>query len=152
VGLVAANQLPRDRSTLLVRLMAAGPLLPHAIAELRALPPDAHERAVAEQILLGFRHALGKKPNRTQEEEEFFVTMYETWEEARQQERKEARAEARAETRANAVLTVLRMRGVPVPDAERERILAEKDPDRLERWLERACVSTSLDEVLDEPS
>ncbi|HEX7842119.1 MAG TPA: hypothetical protein VF469_31825, partial [Kofleriaceae bacterium] len=44
VGVVVASKLPRDRSTLLVRLMAAGPLLPQAIEELSVLPPDAHER------------------------------------------------------------------------------------------------------------
>ena len=34
----------------------------------------------------------------------------------------------------------------------RERILAEKDPQRLERWYERAIVAMSVEEVLDEPS
>jgi hypothetical protein len=50
------------------------------------------------------------------------------------------------------LLTVLRVRGITVPDAARERILAEKDQDRLERWLERAILAASLAEVLDEPS
>ena len=50
------------------------------------------------------------------------------------------------------MLTVLRVRGIAVPDAARERILAEKDPERLERWLEKAIVAASLAEVLDEPS
>jgi hypothetical protein len=104
--------------------------------------------AASTSILLGFMHALGGKPNRTQEEEEFLVTMYETWDDAR----KQGREQGRVETRADAVLTVLRVRGLPVTDDARERILAEKDPDRLERWLERACVSASITEVLDEPS
>jgi hypothetical protein len=38
VGIVVASELPRDLSTLLVRLMAAGPLLTQAIEELTALP------------------------------------------------------------------------------------------------------------------
>ena len=50
------------------------------------------------------------------------------------------------------MLTVLRVRGIAVPDAARERILAEKDPARLERWLERAIVAASVAEVIDEPS
>src|SRR5271170_7611951 len=37
--------------------------------------------------------------------------------------------------RAEAILTVLRVRGLSVPDATRERILAETEPARLERWL-----------------
>lgn len=42
--------------------------------------------------------------------------------------------------------------GLPVPDAVRERILAEKDPARLERLHERAIVAASIAEILDEPS
>jgi hypothetical protein len=59
VGLVAARELPRDRTTLLVRLMAAGPLLASALPELAGLPPDAPERALAEPILLQFERMLG---------------------------------------------------------------------------------------------
>lgn len=156
VGLVVASELPRDRSTLLVRLMAAGPLLPRAIEDLSALPKDAHERVVAEQILLNLQHALGRKPSRTPEELEFVMTMQDTWEKARElgleQGHKEGLKEGLKEARAGGVLMVLRMRGIAVPDAARERILAEKDPERLERWLERSVVATSLAEVLGEPS
>ena len=59
---------------------------------------------------------------------------------------------ANSEGTARAVLTVLRVRGIAVPDAARERILAQKDPERLERWLERASVAASVAEVIDEPS
>jgi hypothetical protein len=58
----------------------------------------------------------------------------------------------RDEARASDVLTVLRARGIAVPDAARERILAQRDPDRLERWLEKAAIATSIADVLDEPS
>lgn len=50
-----------------------------------------------------------------------------------------------------AVLTVLEARGVTVPEARREQILAEKDLEQLQRWLKKASVATSLDEVLEEP-
>jgi hypothetical protein len=50
------------------------------------------------------------------------------------------------------VLTVLRVRGIDVPEAARNRILAQKDPERLERWLEKAAVGSSVTEVIDEPS
>jgi hypothetical protein len=49
---------------------------------------------------------------------------------------------------ARAVLAALRARGIAVPDAARERILAEKDPKRLERWHERAVLAASVAEVL----
>lgn len=148
VGIVVASELPRDRSTLLVRLMAAGPLLQQAIEDLASLPDDAHERVVAEQILLNLRDALGKKPRRTPDEQEFIVTISKTWAEIRA----EGRTEGRVETRADAVLTVLRVRGVAVPNAARKRIKAEKDAERLERWLEKAVVAASIREVLDDPS
>ena len=64
----------------------------------------------------------------------------------------EAQVRERAATRALAVLTVLRVRGLAVPDAERDRILAELSEGRLERWLEKAITAGSLAEVLAEPS
>jgi hypothetical protein len=61
-------------------------------------------------------------------------------------------AQGRAQEAAHAVLTVLRVRGIAVPEGTRERILAEKDPARLERWLEKAIVALALADILDEPS
>jgi hypothetical protein len=61
-------------------------------------------------------------------------------------------AQGRAEARARNVLIVLRARGLAVSDGARERILSQKDPERLQRWLERAVVADSVDAALDEPS
>lgn len=61
-------------------------------------------------------------------------------------------AEGRAEGRAEGLLAVLRARDIAVPAASRERILAEGDPERLKRWLDKAVIATSLAEVLEEPS
>ena len=144
VGIIVASELPRDRSSLLVRLMVAGPLLAPAIDDLGALPEDAHERAVAEQILLRLRRTLSNKSKPTLEEQEFIVTMRDTW--------ASARALGRAEEAVRAVLTVLRARGIDLPKAARDRILAQKDPERLGRWLEKAVTAASIAEVLDEPS
>ena len=143
-------------------------LLPQAVKEVAALAPDAYERAVAEPVLLNLQHVLAQAPSRTPDEQEFIMTMYKTWEEGRIEARTEGRtegraegraegltqgrAEARTETQANAVLTVLRVRGIAVPDAARTHILAQKDLQRLERWLEKATVATSIGEVIDDPS
>jgi hypothetical protein len=148
VAIVVASELPRDRSTLLVRFLVAGPLLPDAIADLAALPEDAVERGLVEGNLVDLERALGAKPSRTPEEEEIVAMIKGTFTEAR----KMGRDEGRTEGEARALLTVLRGRGIAVPEAARERILAEKDPERLERWLERAGLAASVAELLDEPS
>lgn len=68
------------------------------------------------------------------------------------QGRAEGLAQGRAKEAARNLLSVLRVRGIAVPDAVRERILAQTDPEQLERWLEKAVVAASVSEVLDEPS
>jgi hypothetical protein len=68
------------------------------------------------------------------------------------QGRAEGLAEGRTEEAARAVLTVLQARGLAVPDSARERILSQKDPERLERWLEKAVVAPSVAAVLDDPN
>jgi hypothetical protein len=92
--------------------------------------------------------SLGEKPSRTPAEEEIVAMMKGTFTEARRMGRTEGEAAARA----RAVLTVLQARGVTVPDATRERVMAQKDPARLERWLAKAALASSLDEVIDELS
>ena len=62
----------------------------------------------------------------------------------------QGRVEGLTEEAARNLLIVLRVRGIAVPDSVRERILAQKDPEQLERWLERAAVASSLAAVLDE--
>ena len=152
MGIVVANELPRERSTLLVRFMVAGPLLKDAIEDLAALPADAIERGLVEGDLVDLERTLGAKPSRTPQEEEIVAMVQGTFTEARKMGRAEGRTEGEAAANARAVLTVLRARGISVPDAARERILAQKDPERLERWVERAAVAASVADVIDETS
>jgi hypothetical protein len=72
--------------------------------------------------------------------------------EGRTEGRTEGRAEGFAEGHAKALLTILRARGIAVPDDVRERILAQKEPERLQRWLEKAAVAASVAAVIDEPN
>ena len=84
------------------------------------------------------------------------MAMQKSWEDARAEGRTEGRVEGRvegrlagrAETQANAVLTVLHVRGIAVPEAARKRILAQKDLHQLERWHKKAIVTTSLGDVM----
>lgn len=91
--------------------------------------------------------ALAKKPDRDPEEEEFIETMYQTMEEYRAEGLVKGHLQGRTEGFADALLTVLQGRGIAVSDAAREPILAEKDPAQLTRWLERAGVVTSIDDL-----
>ena len=62
----------------------------------------------------------------------------------------DARIEGRTEARVKDVLTVLRVRGITVPDGARQRIQSQQDPEQLERWLEKAIVATSIGDVIDD--
>jgi hypothetical protein len=139
VGIVAASELPRDRSTLLVRLMAGGPLLSSAITELAALPADAYERAVAEQILLNFQQMLRQKSRRSRKEQEFMMTMQATWENARE------------EGARSLLLRQLRTRFGDLPAAVMNRIGTAKAKE-IERWGEEVLRAQTLTEVFDEPN
>jgi len=54
------------------------------------------------------------------------------------------------DARARGVLAVLQARGFDVSDAARARIVAERDVQRLDRWLEKAIVATTMAGFLDE--
>jgi hypothetical protein len=148
VGIVVASELPRERSTILVRLMAAGPVLPGAIADLSALPEDAHEHAVASQILLALQHALGSKPKRTPEEQEFIVSMQNIAEKLVEKGRKEGRDEGRLTQARAAVRRVLATRKLAPSPADEARIDACTDLVTLERWLDQALTARSPAEAL----
>jgi hypothetical protein len=76
--LVVVNELPRTRDTLLVRLMGAGRTLQRAIANVRALPPDAPERRLALPILVRLRLEIPADPaKQTTIDREFLMTTQE---------------------------------------------------------------------------
>jgi len=54
------------------------------------------------------------------------------------------------DARARGVLAVLQARGFDVSDAVRARIVAERDVQRLDQWLEKAIVATTMAGFLDE--
>lgn len=49
---------------------------------------------------------------------------------------------------ARAVLTVLRARGIDVPGAVLDRILVEKDPATLQRWLSKAAIVATVSDMI----
>jgi hypothetical protein len=63
--------------------------------------------------------------------------------------KREAVAEARGE--AKSILKILEGRGIAIDPAQREEILLCSDLDRLDRWLLRATLASSADELTAEP-
>lgn len=63
-----------------------------------------------------------------------------------------AKGEARRKTegKAESILAILTARGIAVSPAQRQEILSCRDLDRLNRWLERAALASSADEITAE--
>jgi len=145
--LVVVSELPVRPDTLLLRLLGAGQVLKKAIAELKVLRAEDPARSLALPLLLRLRLEIPTDPaQRTDDHQEFLMQtqdIVETW-------RQEAIQEGLLVAQVKALLTVLRARGIAVPDAAQRRIQAERDLARLERWLERASVASSVAEVIDD--
>ena len=97
------------------------------------------------------RRRLPLNPN----DQEFIMTGPKSWEEALAEARAEGRAEgladARAEVLAKYLFLILCIQRVEVPEVARERILAERDSDRLQRWIDKAVHASTVGDVFDDP-
>jgi hypothetical protein len=73
--------------------------------------------------------------------------------EAEAEAKGEARGEARGQTagKAASILEILEARSIAVSPAQRQEILGCRDLDRLSRWLRRAVIASSADEITAEP-
>ncbi len=148
LGIVVASELPRERSTILVRLMAGGQVLKGALEDLSALPADAHEHAVASTILLALQHALESKPNRTNEEKELTVDLQKMGERLLEKASKKARNEGHLEQARSALRRVLAVRGLATSPDDEARIEACTTLATLERWLDQALTASNVTEAL----
>jgi putative restriction endonuclease len=64
--------------------------------------------------------------------------------------RSEGKTEGKAEGIATSILRFLEKRGIAVSPDQRQEILSCADLDRLDRWLDRAALAATADEVLQE--
>lgn len=60
----------------------------------------------------------------------------------------EGRIEGKAEAKIEALITILAARGI-APSAALERIVEERGPNTLNRWIARAAAASTLAEVFD---
>ena len=171
VGLVVASELPRERSALLVRLLAGGRGLPAAMKDLSALPPDAPEHALATPVLLSFTKDLSGKRRPTHEEQEFIMATQNIVQELVEKGRREGRLEGQREalrevekrveegrrdalregrlSEARAALrSVLTRRGLARSAEDEAKIDACAKTATLRRWLDQAIDATSVAEAL----
>ena len=149
---VVTGKLPQTEDTLWLRLLGRGRCQEKALRKVIGQPGDSLlHREVMLAISRWHRTAAEQAEGLTEEERELqmlteqFVEEWTNW-------KQRSHDEGRVEATASAVLSVLRVRGIAVSDAARQRILAQKDPERLEHWHERAVVAGSVAEVIDEPS
>jgi hypothetical protein len=57
-------------------------------------------------------------------------------------------ANGSSEGKLEGLIAILTARGIALDSTTRERIVCERDPQRLDRWIARAATSTTITEVL----
>ena len=112
----------------LVKPLAVAALLDAAVAD----------NAVIEALAAKGNPALRRREDRARSEGEV---------------RGEARGETRGEVRgrARSILKVLEARGIAISEAQRQEILDCRDLAQLDRWLARAVLASSVEEITAEP-
>lgn len=130
VGVVVLRELPRDRDTLLLRLMGAGAVLSDALADLVRLPEDAWERQVAVPALLAVRVQIQHDSNDESERGYLMSTqnIYEEWE-------RKTRAEGREQGVRRVIALLYEARFGAMPRALADAIDATHDAAVLEHWI-----------------
>lgn len=141
VGLVVLRELPRQRDSLLLRLLAAGAVLKEAIAELHRLPRDAWEREVAIPALLAARMEIPQTGGDESDKEFLMSTesLYEQWE-------RKTIEQGSTQGAKRALAVFYEARFGTLPAAVAEAIEAMNDTATLERWMV-LCATRSQEEI-----
>lgn len=151
LGIVVIRELPVEAETLILRLFGAGSTLKQAIAELKALPPEALERRVMLPILVRLRFEVpADQEQQTSEDREFLMSTQDAMEIWERQLRDEGlrkgmdeglrKGMERGLTAArHSLLLIYETRFGTVPLAVRARMEATSDLDTLMRWTERVA-------------
>lgn len=135
--LVVVSELPRERDTLLLRLMGSGRVQEDALAELEGLPEDAWEHEVATENVVAFRARLPK--NGTDEERRFMLNtngIYEKWvKKHRAEGQKEGQKLGQRKSLKRSIRRLYVARFGPMPEALLAGVKAEDSVTQLDRWL-----------------
>jgi hypothetical protein len=145
-GLLVISELLPTRDTLLLRLMGAGRTLERAIAELKALPPEAPEAVLALPVLLRYRLEVPADPaKRTSDDEEFLMSTHEIVEAWKREQRQEGRHEALQ----LALVDLYEARFGALPADLAAIIRATQDEASLRGWHRLAATGTAADVACD---
>ncbi len=135
-------ELPRDRTTLALRLLGKGAVLREAARELQALPESAWEHKLIP-ILLSWKIEIAHQPTHSQDEEDFMTAATELVKKWRDEARDEGLREGMAtmcERRMRRALTATKRAGLVArldelgPERVGDAVLDLK-PDGLAHWL-----------------
>lgn len=116
-----------------------------ALYAIRGGPLDDDRRRVYHDLVLSGLGAAARAAL-----EELMMKGYEYQSDFAKKYVAQGREEGRSAGEANALLLFLAARGFAVDEALRERVVACRDLDRLDRWIQRAAVAATLDEVFAE--
>lgn len=150
-GVVAINELREHRSTLLLRLLGAGPTFRRALQELRRLPPEAIEVQMMLPIVVRCYRMAADAEKKTEEEVEFLMETQDVVKEWEQRLRREEREEVRTEAAGSlheAHLLLYQLRFGVMPDERvKAGMLAVSDLEVLARWT--VLIAGEPKEVVD---
>jgi hypothetical protein len=131
MSVVVLSEVPRQRDTLLLRLLGRGRVLQDAIADLEALPPDAVEREVAMAPLVALRFEVTQDPTPDDEARTFLMStqdLYEQWEQR-------VAAKGKAEGLVRTLIATYETRFGPIPAALSSALAKVATPETTERWV-----------------
>jgi flagellar biosynthesis/type III secretory pathway protein FliH len=150
---VVVSELPRERETLMLRLMGAKRVLREALVDLQRLPSGAWERRAAADaigVLRSFTKEAAALHDR--DEEAIIMGASEAYErikdEGRQEGRREGLQEGVAEGERRILLRQLEVRFGSLPEQIVARVQGA-DATQLERWAERVMHAASPEEVIE---
>jgi len=141
---VVISELPRERETLMLRLMGAQRVLREALEDLQRLPSAAWERRAAAEaidVLRSFAPRAAGLEDRA--EEAIIMSASETYE--------RIKGEGVLEGLRRVLLRQLELKFGPVPQQIVVRVHAA-DVVELERWAERLVSATTLEEAVETES
>ncbi|GGP33100.1 hypothetical protein GCM10010501_76340 [Streptomyces libani subsp. rufus] len=124
-------------------------ILESLASALRTIDPDS------AAVFVQFVDSCLADPQAKQMWRELMTAIQYFWrhplaEQVREEGREQGLEQGRAQAKAEMVVRILEWRGIPVPDAVRERVLACTDLGRLEVWAQRAVHAAEATELFTE--